>query len=378
MDNSAIHKPYGTDKIVHHYKALQMLKDRCHQPPITIHFMPTLICNQHCNFCSYGHRVASDGPDQMGWKNMELMVNEYMPLDKLRECIGDWKLMGVKAVEITGGGEPLIYKYVNEFFDLMASWGADLALVTNGVALTGEKLDKFAATRWKWARVSIDAGDADTYVKTRRVPIKHWDMAWDAVKKLSSVKYDKEQHVGVGYIIDKSNYLGVYDACRLAKEFGADSIRVALALTPTHMERFVLNVVDIVSEQVSRACVDFPELQINNLVPERSNNLLEQDYSFCSVKEIICVVGGDQKLYTCCMQAFNKAGLIGSIRDRSFKEVWESDAADMFSCHDASKICKIPCLYESRNKKILELLSIPDNDIANLAVDKKKIHINFI
>lgn len=313
---------------------------------------------------------------------MALMSNDHMPYWAMRQCVRDWQDMGVKAVELTGGGEPLVYPYVDDFLHLIAEWGADLALVTNGGALTEERADNFGKTNWKWARVSIDAGDAKTYMATRRVSEVQWDLAWRAVDRLVARRRAPDQRVGVGYVVDAQNYDGIYEACKLAFEHGADNIRVSLAFTPQNLSRFPVGAIGEAGKQAAQAKFDFiGRLQVNDLVSERAENMDSptQNYCFCAVKEVLCVVGGDCNVYTCCSLAFNPKGLIGSIKEQSFKDLWWSkETQEFFRGHDASKICNIACLYEKRNLRALELMAYPPEVVEKIAADDVGLHRNFI
>lgn len=375
-------QPYSTQKLVHHPEALAAMRARRHQSPTLIHYMPALACNQHCAFCSYGHRTADDPPEQFGWKNMALMSDAYMPADKMRECVSDWRAMGVKAVELTGGGEPLLWPAIDEFLCLAADWGVDIGLVTNGTALTEMRADRFTMTNWKWSRVSIDAGSREQYVATRRVPLSHWDHAWRGVERLAERRRTPEQRVGVGFVVDRSNFAGVYEACRLAWEHGADNVRVAVAFTPAHLSRFPAGALEEAGAQAQRAAEDFKgRIQVNDLVSERASNIAaeSQDYALCAAKEVLCVVGGDSRVYTCCTLAFTHAGMVGSIADRSFRDLWESgEVRAMFAAHDARDVCRVPCLYERRNKRALELVAMAPEEVATLAASDPGIHRNFI
>lgn len=375
-------QPYSVQKLVHHPEALQDLRERRHQSPTQIHFMPMLACNQHCSFCSYGHRTKEDEEGQFGWKNMALMSDDYIPVEKMRECVADWRAMGVKAVELTGGGEPLLYPYISDFLWLAADWGVDMALVTNGTALNEQNASRFCSTNWKWARVSIDAGTKEQYIATRRVPASHWAFAWRGVEALARRRQKPDQRVGVGFVVDRSNFSGVYDAVRLALEAGADNVRVALAFTPHALDRFPVGALEEAGRQAQQAASDFSGLiQVNDLVSERTANIAGefQDYEFCAAKEVLCVVGGDQRVYNCCTLAFNPAGLVGSIAERSFRDLWESEETRaFFSSHDARSICKIPCLYERRNKRAIELMNMTPEEVASIAAEDSGIHRNFI
>jgi MoaA/NifB/PqqE/SkfB family radical SAM enzyme len=239
--------------------------------------------------------------------------------------------------------------------------------------------ESFGYANWKWARVSIDAGNPEEYTKTRRIPEKHWNLAWKAVEKLANQRKDPEQRVGVGYVVDSTNWSGVYEGCRLAHEHGADNVRVSVAFTPQNLSRFPEGALELAGKQAQQAKLDFPGIQVNDLVSERQGNILaeKQDYQYCAAKEVLCVVGGDQKVYHCCSLAFNPLGLIGSIEKQSFRKLWES-SADLFKRHDARTKCPIPCLYESRNKRALELLKMTPEQISEIASKDKAIHRNYI
>jgi wyosine [tRNA(Phe)-imidazoG37] synthetase (radical SAM superfamily) len=377
-------QPYSTQKLVHHPAALQALRERRHQNPTLVHFMPMLACNQHCDFCSYGHRVEGDGPEQQGWKNMALMSDAALPAEKARELVADWVAMGVKAVELTGGGEPLIWPHVDEWFQAMARTSIDTALVTNGTALTDQRAKLFASTNWKWARVSIDAGNVADYTATRRVPPSHWGRAWEGLGRLVAARTPgTEKRVGAGFVVDRKNWAGVYDFCRLAKEVGADNVRIGLAFTPGGLQRFPEAMLSSVTGQIDQARTDFgcDAFQINALFAERWANVAlgAQDYQFCAAKEVICVVGGDQRVYSCCTFAFSPKGLIGSISAQSFRDLWWSEETlGWFERHDARRICRVECLYEQRNKRALGLMDLDAATVARMAASDKAIHRNCV
>ena len=358
--------PYSTSKILQHPAALERMARREQQPaPIMVDFMPMLACNQSCAFCSYGHRKEGDPEERQGWKNMELMSDAALPWEKASEALMDLAGMGTRAIELTGGGEPLIWPHVDRFFLWLAHMDGvfQLGLVTNGTALTDERADLFARTNWKWARVSIDAGCVEDYCATRRVSTAHWDRAWEAVERLALRRTSAEQRVGVGFVVDNTNYPGITQAARLARAYGADNIRITLAFSPHRAGLFKPGVLAVAREQAREAVAeldgragDWNKFRVHNLIDERACNLASptQDYDFCGMQQIRCVIGGDMNVYRCCSQAFTSRGLLGSIRDQSFRELWGSpEVRQKLSAHDPRTACPHECLYEQRNKAIL-------------------------
>lgn len=375
--------PYATDKIRWHPEALKRMGDNEHPPsPITVHFMPMLGCNQHCTFCAYGHRVESDDPEEHGWKNMAMMSDAAMPLDKMLETIQCFERMGVKSIEITGGGEPLIWPHIDACFDRLIASPLETALVTNGTAMTEARAKLFGATKWKWARVSIDAGKAEQYMNTRRVPESHWHRAWDGVSRIVAQKTEPDQRVGVGYVVDRHNCEGVYNGASRAKWAGADNIRISFAFTPMGKDRVDEGLLMEARQQARDAVerLNGDGFQVINLLEERIGNVLKpyQDYPFCGAKEVLCVVGADLNAYYCCTLAFNPLGLIGSFADQTFEQLWTSEVTEAnFKAHNPSSDCRMECLYERRNRNILNFLR--DHDAAAVQEgEEPPLHVNFV
>lgn len=375
--------PYATDKIRWHPEALRRMGDNEHPPsPITVHFMPMLACNQHCTFCAYGHRVPEDPEEERGWKNMLLMSEASMSWEKALECIDCFERMGVRALEITGGGEPLIWPHIDKLLDRLRSSRLETALVTNGTALTAQRGFRWAATNWKWARVSIDAGTVEQYVATRRVPESHWAKAWEAVRSLAVHRSRPEQKVGVGYVVDHHNFSGIYQAALLARAHGADNIRISFCFSPMGPGRLPDWKMQAARDQ-ARAAVEKlhgERFQVVNLLEERYANTVNpvQDYDFCGAKEVLCVVGADLNAYYCCTLAFNPLGLIGSFAEQTFEQLWRSENTEaLFKAHCPRTDCRMECLYERRNLNILNFLR--DSKAAAVTDDEPEpLHVNFV
>ena len=88
-----------------------------------------------------------------------------------------------------------------------------------------------------------------------------------------------------------------------------------------------------------------------------------KSYTFCPFLQFQTVIGADQKVYACHDKAFNTAGLLGSIADRSFKDFWfsEENLNRLYSINP-SKDCNHHCVAHLRNLTILDYLSInPDH-----------------
>lgn len=378
---------YSTRKIAWHLEALQSLREGKLTPPIIVQFMPTNVCNQACGFCSYGSgpesiRAKVPNPDRKLWKNQQLFQGrDVFPEDKMLETIQCLDAMGTKCVEITGGGEPLAYPWIESLLSALRQTSMETALVTNATLLTPALADLLAETKFVWGRVSIDAGNAAQYCKTRNVPESHWKKAWDGLRLLVERKQGPEAAIGVGMVIDRDNWEGIYECCRLAFESGADNVRISAAFTPDGPLRFSEQSLAEIPDQLARAKSDFEcsTFRIHDLFQERKHNVdyNKQTYPYCYWKEIGCVIGADQNVYACCSWAYNKMGLMGTVRTQDFKAMWEGDAWKWRQSHDPRRDCRIHCLYERRNLDALQLMG--DQPLAKeLANQPPPKHVNFV
>jgi hypothetical protein len=84
----------------------------------------------------------------------------------------------------------------------------------------------------------------------------------------------------------------------------------------------------------------------------------EKDYNWCPYLQILPVIGADLNVYSCQDKAYNlDEGLLGSIKNISFKQFWFSEKEKFFKINP-SKNCNHHCVSNDKNKMILEYLNV--------------------
>ena len=127
---------------------------------ISTHISPTSYCNLHCSYCSVSKRTSHN---QISFE----VIQDYVI--KLKSC-------GLKAVILTGGGEPLSYPMINELIIwLREVCGLHIGLITNGT-LSG-RMDKRAWKALSWLRLSLN--NIPNFLDRTYIPTK--DMSDDCV-----------------------------------------------------------------------------------------------------------------------------------------------------------------------------------------------------
>ena len=105
---------------------------------VSTHIAPEGACNLKCPYCSVTHRDTHNRID----------------LDVVLDYVDKLKSRGLKAVILTGGGEPTAYKHFNELVWELKGRKLDVALITNGT-LT-DRVDKSIWKKLSWVRVSVN------------------------------------------------------------------------------------------------------------------------------------------------------------------------------------------------------------------------------
>jgi MoaA/NifB/PqqE/SkfB family radical SAM enzyme len=108
--------------------------------PIMIHTIVTHKCQLNCAHCCFKNR-----------KNKKA----DMPFVVWTKAISDFARLGVKALEFTGGGDPVLWEYINEGIEFARNCFMKLGMITNGIGIN--KVEDW--NQFEWVRVSLNTLD---------------------------------------------------------------------------------------------------------------------------------------------------------------------------------------------------------------------------
>jgi len=158
-----------------------------HIQPTHVQLNPTNKCNLKCSFCSCS-----------GKDDTEMTLEQvYNILERLHK-------LGVKAVTISGGGDPLCHPNINEIIKKCSELSIEVGLVTNAVLLSKLEED----LKIKWCRISLSGENLisnNTKNKIKRMPQVDWAFS---------------------YVIIPNNYSNVVEAVNLANELNLTHMRI--------------------------------------------------------------------------------------------------------------------------------------------------------
>jgi organic radical activating enzyme len=182
----------------------QMINYRTGDPNsiISTHISPEGACNLKCPYCSVTYRDT----------------HSRIPLEIIQDYVTKLKSRGLKAVILTGGGEPTAYKQFNELVRWLYKQELSIAVVTNGSIGYWNKVDEDVCKMFTWVRVSINIYDGwETKIQ---LPLEKFDFD-KTIIGCSMVYTVENDNINAGDSITLLNKVS-----KLADRCGAKYIRI--------------------------------------------------------------------------------------------------------------------------------------------------------
>lgn len=288
-------------------KVLQIVHGGIPTPEV-VEIFPTNTCNFHCPHCRF--------------KNHHGDATAFADYQMLQRLLSDLAANGIRNIELSGGGEPLVHPKAIEFFDRLIDEKFRVGLITNGYPFVDNvQLQDRALECCTWIRFSVDAFTDDTY---RRV---HGGkrLSYGALRRSISVMRKRVSgvpRIGVKMLISKLNAKDVSLAVSESLEIGADYLQLKFLGSPSALVLPAIEVENITA-QVQDQLAPLPEntLSVDFLPPYRGAP--KQDK--CLMTFLHPVVDWDGEMYICAFFEHRKQShSLGNIRDGGFFAVWGS------------------------------------------------------
>jgi len=244
-------------KLFKHLGHLEQIQQKKAGPMMVV-VSPTNKCNANCVHCCFSDRD----------KHLELDFEE------LKESLRQFKELGVKGVELAGGGEPTLYYKIEELIIYVTeTLGLKLGMNTNGLALSKIK----NVNKFEWIRLSLNFIDSST------TPEKIKEIE-DTVKRIK-----EGTNVTACYVVSKE--LGTINLDKVV-EF-ADRNNLFTRIAPdcvqpkVDIEKLINNIKADLRPSENCFCSDF-----NVFLEDRPEN-------FCAEHYIKPLLFTDGFIYTC-------------------------------------------------------------------------------
>jgi hypothetical protein len=129
------------DKLLAHTDVLNSIQNEGFFKPITVQLAPCEVCDSDCAFCSVADRPLKSA---MSWSEVMMVINSF-------------QYLGAKSLEITGGGNPLLWRdgdrTISDIIDYANSAGLKVGIITNSHDL--KYIDPTCFPKISWIRISL-------------------------------------------------------------------------------------------------------------------------------------------------------------------------------------------------------------------------------
>lgn len=176
----------------------------------TLFFEVTSRCNALCDHC--GSRCTATKKDELSSETFKKVLDDVA------------KNFETKAIMLNiTGGEPLMRKDLFEITGYADNLGFKWGLVTNGMLITDDVINKMKETHMSTITISLD-GMKKTHEEFRHVP-DSFDRIISAIDKLKKSNFI--EHIQVTFIATKNNISELPEVYRLLSMQGIDSLRIS-------------------------------------------------------------------------------------------------------------------------------------------------------
>ena len=310
-------------------------------------------CNIDCFFCSTAE-VRAGGFE--------------LPRERLLSLFDEMREMGVRAVRLVGGGEPLFRKDAAELIGELGLRGIRVNdVTTNAVLLTEPVVRALYATGCDEIHVSLNTAEPDSYAAMMQTAEKNFDRVVANVRRAAAIKKETGSRceIKLQFLIYRDNYRQIPQMHRLFRESGADSfwfnglfvVRPMPTMSDAEIDEMLRLYQEMVSEdlgehftgfsfwersiadriaQATRAALNEVSLarrlraQGRRLLAGWASRRLSSLHEFCLIGWYSTSINANGDVVPCCILQDRKTAVLGNIRDRALREVWEGPAYRRF------------------------------------------------
>ncbi len=330
--------------------------------PWVIELDPTTACNLACHDCISANLLNQGGIDSQ----------------RILKLADEFKEIGVRAVVLIGGGEPMAHKEFGRLVESFASKDIHIGVTTNATLM--KKYIDTCANNVSWLRVSVDAGSSEVFQEFR--PHASGKSQFDLViSNMKSLSVKKKGILGYSFLllskidkngkIESTNAVDIEKAGILAKDIGCDYFEVKPAFDLMHyLQQQDIKVTDITNNQL-KAIKKLNSDNFKVIAPYTLDEALKgsavqpKEYERCLVSELRTVVS-TSGVYVCPYHRGNLNMRIGDIKKQNFKDLWFNKKRIEVMDRVNPKIhCGFHCIRDDSNKYLEKIVNGEESIIKN-------------
>ena len=365
----------NSNKLIYHIdRVREWVVEGKRIPPILIDIGATKICNIKCEFC-YGIFQKSLGT-----------ARDIIPSHALVNLFYDAPRIGVKALVLTGDGEPTLNPAITQALQTGKDGGLDIGIATNGVALT-EEIIKSMVRNCVWVRVNLSAASQAGYKLIHKADF--FERVVDNVKKLVEEKKKTGSKVTIGLqmVMTPNGLTHVLKEAQLAVDLGVDYFVVKQCSDPIgdlpcsgfdiegmiKASTPVLKEAEAMSTDKTKIIVKWNLLAVEN----------RRAYPYCIDPPLIFQISGNSKCYPCGFLFNREEFEYGDLRQQRLPEIISSEhywnVIDKIMKMHTKELCPLGCCRHDMTNLFLYHYIKHRSEVEKRASNLPEIaHRNFI
>lgn len=308
--NKGIYRQYdsGPITLISAYpKVLQILNGKIPIPEV-VEIFPTNFCNFHCPHCRFeGYHGNS---------------NSYLRMSFFKKLLKEISRKDIKAIEISGGGEPLMHPQIEAIFKEILDGEFRVGLITNGYKfINSKKLQYLALKTCNWIRFSVDAFTDDTFKSVHGKNNISYKELKKTILELIELRKDKWPNIEIKILVSKLNAHECELAINEAISMNVDCLqfkflgRHAYALSDKEVIKVTKTIQKLIEKNKNKS--------INiELTPAYRG---KRSYQKCLMTFLHPIIDWDGEIYVCAFfEHRKKSHSIGNIHKGGFFKYWDS------------------------------------------------------
>lgn len=314
--------------------------------PIEIEISPSGTCNHRCVFCAV---------DYIGYQPA------FLDKEVILRDIRYMSRKSLKSVICSGEGEPLLNKDMPEIANAIKSCGVDVAMSTNGVLFTKEKIADCLGA-FSWVRYSIASMEPESYHQIQQGNPDDLDRVKENLSEAVRFKRDRKltTTLGVQCLLLPDNMRQLPCMAKALRDIGVDYLTVKPYSQHLHgKNQFQIDygaMLDL-EEQLREYATDDFSIYFRASAMKKVHH--EKCYKQCYGLPFMTHIDAKGNVWPCVAHIGTEGLCYGNIYEQPFEEIWEGQKRQEINERlyqmDINKVCREACRLDEINKYLDEL-----------------------
>lgn len=327
--------------------------------PYSGEFVATMNCSNRCAIpCAYEVPKRIEGV----WEKNDISnPRVHMPdIDFAKTLIDKLIEGGIKGIIFTGGGEPFLFKGLEDVVGYCRDNDIDTVVYSNGNALSQKRIDKIIEAEPLLIRVSLNCGTEEVYNRFHK-PLNPKGALQRTLNSIEAFARGALENpditFGIGVVINEINQYDLVETAERVREIaektggGIDFVTYRPGYNYYSADQLTKDLLGRAHETVEtdvRKILDDVGVKLSN-ISSRYSALVEntRNYDACRASGLYFELSPSGALHLCCDRNCHRDYVIGNLAEQSLAEVWEGkqrreviEKINSGSCSECPPACK--------------------------------------